>query len=140
MNGRGTGRSLGALTVPKALQSGACAWRYGTGCGVNLEGVARHHGGVGHGKGALRGVRARPRGRVQAVVQKTRPHVVLPVMGHGAIRGLGLLRPLRLGLGQHNGSVVGMKVEEDRCANQVLGEGPEQRNRPDSDKKHASLC
>lgn len=32
---------------------------------------------------------------------------------------------------QHDRSVVGMQMKEDRCADQVLGEIPEERNRPE---------
>lgn len=38
--------------------------------------------------------------------------------------------------GQHNRSVIGMQMEEDWGANQVLGEVPEERDRSDTHKPH----
>lgn len=35
---------------------------------------------------------------------------------------------------QHDGSVVGMQVKEKGCADQVLGEIPEERNRPEGNQ------
>lgn len=101
VDGWRAGRGLDALVIPKACQRGVCVGADGSGSGVNLEGVARHHCGIRHGKGGLRGVGWRPGGRVKAVVQTRRPQMLLlllpSVMRRRAVRGLDLLRSLRLG-------------------------------------------